>query len=471
MKINRMIFLKEQRRKYIFQDPPTFSPVEQKEVVGVEIILSEVNSIIERIRNFRELNALGIDIGGGALFWGRKGTGKTYCAQYLATATKNYARFIDIRGFPAQVIGRGDRSSLTAADIREIFRLSEEYVKTYNLPLILCYDEFEEVEGEILTELRIKLSGLEKRLNGIYLLLISTSDPQELDERLFRPGRISDIIHFKELTPRGQCEVLRFAVSRRPHDPNIDFESIVHISDEIDTPAALVEIANAAYLEACREKKYEAKIEQRHLITQYLRSAAGQATEETLSEKELSKIALHEAGHVVLALLLGIPLRFTSILPELRNPEKHGQTNIEIPQKVSGIEDFLNFLAFKFGGLVGETLFGYRGLLTLGDDIHDITFVVDELVEKLGFGQEINRRYSYMALRRSLNEYSNELKQMAERDKGRLIKLALRRAWQTVENTGKEKVRVMIENVAKALLKKKILIRNEIEGLFNESRV
>ena len=259
--------------------------------------------------------------------------------------------------------------------------------------------------------------------------------------------------------------MLRFAVSHRPHNPKIDFKSIIHLSAEINTPAALVDIANDAYRAACRENNRNAPIEQRHIVSQYLRRITGQAAEETLDKEELRIIAIHEAGHTVLARLLGIEVCFTSILPRLRTPEQHGQTNIEISAKVAGTNTFLDVLAFRFGGLIGEKLFGYHNLLTHGDDIRDTTMAVSLLVEKLGCGNEIQKCHGRIALDRPLNEYSDKLRQMAERDRARLTKRALRRAWLTVKKAGEEKVKLMTEKVTQALLEKKILIRNEIEEL------
>lgn len=459
--------LKDKRRKYIFQGPQQFSEVERGEVRGADLLLSEVDPIIERIKNFTKLAELGIDIGGGALFFGPKGAGKTYFAQYLATATKDCARFVNIRRFPKPK-ERSRESALAAEDIRELFRLSQEYVKDRNQPVILCYDEFEEMDEETLEELRIQLSGLKKRFNGIYFLFISTSAPDDLDERLFRPGRISDIVQFTELTVRGQCEVLRFAISRHPHDPSIDFESIVYLSREINTPAAIVDIANAAYLAAVGEKKSGAKIKQRHVISQYLRRITGQPAEETLDEKDLWITAIHEAGHTVLARILGMRLRFTSILPQLRSPEHHGQTNVEIPSKIAGTELFLDFLAFRFGGLIGERLFGCHDFLTLEDDIRDITSAIQVLVEKLGNGQELRRQHGYLALPRPLNEYSDGLRRIVERDMGHMAKQAFHRAWKAVRNADQAKVKTMIEKIARELLRKRILIRNEIEEILSK---
>jgi len=461
--------LRKKRRDYLFRKRTSFTPVKREEVRGVDVLLGQVDEIINRINNFSKLDALGIDIGGGALFYGPKGTGKTYLAQYFASAVKNSAKFVDMRDFPKPVSrSRGMEYSLLPEDIRLLFKLAREYVLKNKRPIILCYDEFEEVDDDVIEELRIQLSGMERRINGIYLLFISTSSPEDIDDRLFRAGRISDLIEFSTLTPRGREEVLRFWVSQNPHSKNINFKSIISISEEIDTPAVLASIANAAYREAIYENMPNtdnAKITQRNVTDQYLRYAIGRPTEETLFGEELKIVAIHEAGHAVMARICGISVQFVSILPQLRNPEQQGITSVEISSKAMDIEMFLNYLAFCFGGLIAQRFFGYENFLGYGGDIKALSMSINEFIETYGGEGEIKKKYGHVHLARAFNEYSDELRETLERDKGRLSKRALCRAYKVIDKVGEKKVKKMIGKIADALIKKKILLGNEIEEI------
>lgn len=454
--------LKQRRYDYVFRDPPNFTPVSREEIRGVDIMLGEIEKIVKRIHDFSRFDALGIDIGGGAIFFGPKGTGKTWCSRYVATELRGHARFVDVRGFPRAVVGERE-AVLRGEDTRALFELARKYVIKSRKPIIFFYDEFEEVGDEIVEELRLELCGIRERINGIFLLLTSTQDPDSLDERLFRPGRIGDHIQFSFLTRHGQLEVLRHYVEQYPHEFDIDYASLIYLFDEKTTPAVIKQVVNDSYLAACFEgKRGVVRLGKTNLLNQCMRHSLGQPAEEVLGDKDRWIVACHEAGHAVFAYFLGLRVPIVSILPQMDSSIRHGAKAI-VPSGDEIVNRKLmeNLLVFRFGGMVAEKLFGYHHNLDFEDDIRDITLAAQSMVESLGCGMEIRKKFGHLVLKRSKHEYSDAMRRSLERDTGEIVKNAEKAAGNLVRRIGRKRMKECIRKVASGLLERSILLESE----------
>lgn len=464
--------LDKRQKDYVFSEPPRFTPVTREQIYGVDTLLKEIDLIIRKICNFQELNRRGIRIGGGAFFYGPMGTGKTFLAQYVATVTQDHARFIDVRRFPRKTNSQ-ENLHPSVKDLRVLLDISGEYVKEFQKPVILFFDEFERADGDIIEELRIQLCGIEEGINGIYFLLTSTSEPDEIDERLFRPGRINDLVRFTELSAFGQRAVLAGYFKESALESAADLESIAYLLEGVpgmDTPAAIKNFRERVLCSLpSGESTENALISSRSLLQECVRRITGQPAEEVITDQEtLWVIALHEGGHAALARMLGIPLKIVSILPSLRPRASHGKTLAAFPQeRVITRRRMLDYMAFNFGGMAAEKLFGYGDVITQEDDLKAINYAARMLVETLSCGYEMRRRFGYLTIKPSALENSEEIKKIVERDAARLIQRAERYTWKTVRSFGYDRARRLIGRIAVELLEKKILLPSDLDRLFN----
>ena len=122
--------------------------------------------------NFKRYQDAGIKLDAGVLLLGPSRTGKTMTARYIATKSK--ARFIDIRQFAEYAIRIvGDDMHVHAwsdADIRNLFRFSEELAKKSRKPLVLFFDQIDDwlkAHQNVIAQLETEIDGFSGRKEGV----------------------------------------------------------------------------------------------------------------------------------------------------------------------------------------------------------------------------------------------------------------------------------------------------------------
>ncbi len=170
----------ERRISFIFDEESGLSPVERKDVIGIDAILSEVDNYVGFLRNYLKLSESNVRTSPGLVLHGAPGLGKTYLARYIATVSG--ARAVQVNHFP-----RRD-ATWKPQDIISLFDLARKYVEERKAPLILYWDEFESIGKE-----RSDLSAEEVETVSAF-----TSEIEGFS------GKIKDIIIMILLHGRGQ---------------------------------------------------------------------------------------------------------------------------------------------------------------------------------------------------------------------------------------------------------------------------
>lgn len=453
--------LASRRRSFIWKDPQPFKPVERHEVRGVDIVLGEIDEIIRYLKYFDIKKK--IDVGGGVLFYGPSGAGKTHLTRYLVSASG--VRAVDGWRFPLPR-DRAPSQELVAEDIHDFYALAREYVKRSKRPIIIFFDEFDKkAADEMEDQLRAEIDGMEGRTTGILLVVTAAVESiEDLDAGLFREGRICIHMPLTRFTVRGNEEVLDFYIKQFPHSPEIDIKSIARVLGGKKTPAALKQLVQDSYRDVCLENTDgEMVLEQRHLIKRCMREMLGLEVENTLSAGERWKVACHEAGHAALARHLGFPVRLVTIMPVLdAEQERYGTTITGLPEGVMITREILeNQMACCFGGAQAERLFGHVGFID--DDPEKATTVARELVDKYLCGRRTRQRYGPMTVEGSKDGYSPKLKKLLEDDTSALLKQAESRARLLLKKIGKARVK----RVAEALIKQGTLLQKDLDRLLS----
>lgn len=460
-----MTFLEKRRYNYVFKAPPKFKPVKREQIRGAWSVLQALDSVIKQINGFHRLSRLGASLEGGIILHGPKGTGKTLCSRYIATESN--ARFVDVRELLSHFAVDGHPVvELGAQEIRKLYKLGKEFVKKFNKPIIFFYDEFDEVDDHgVFEQMRIEIDGFQGKVNGVLWLLTSISGPDDIDDKLFRAGRIAIHVPLCGVSgSAGRVDILEYYVSLYPHQSDIDLGSIVCLLSQDDTPADIEQFVKDAFKEACLEQKGgNVRLGQKHLLKRCLRELTGFVVDESLDEKSKKIAAYHEAGHAVVARFLGLPVQAVTIMPTIRDDsESQGITISIIPDDhLITIKELENRVAVLFGGMVTEKYFGFPEGYGMYQDICSVNIGVQNLVENLLQGKKLRQRFGCLVLNRPKSEYSDTIKKIIEADVSRLIKRAERKAWNLIKRIGKAR----ITRVAKALLEKKILLQNELDEL------
>jgi len=287
----RARLLSENQQRVTFQD-----------VAGIEEAKAELEEIVSFLRDPKKFTRLGGRIPKGVLLVGAPGTGKTLLAR--AIAGEAGVPFFSISGsdFVEMFVGVG------ASRVRDLFMQGKK-----NAPCIVFIDEIDAVgrhrgaglggghdeREQTLNQLLVEMDGFES--NEGVIIIAATNRPDVLDPAMLRPGRFDRhvIVNLPDL--RGREAILRVHVRRVLLAPELDLTVIARGTPGF-SGADLENLVNeAALLAARREADSVTLLDLEHAKDKVLMGSERRSL--ILSEEERRVIAVHEAGHALVAML------------------------------------------------------------------------------------------------------------------------------------------------------------------------
>lgn len=288
-------FSKSKAKLYAKKDDITFD-----DVAGVDEAKEELIEIIEFLKNPKKFQTLGGRIPKGVLLVGPPGTGKTLLAK--AVAGEAGVPFFSLSGseFVELYVGVG------ASRVRDLF---EKGVK--NAPCIIFIDELDAVgryrgagiggghdeREQTLNQLLVQMDGFDTNIGVI--LIAATNRPDVLDSALLRPGRFDRQVYVSIPDIRGREEIFSVHTKKIPLDSHVDLKVLARGTPGF-TGADIANLVNEAALIAARKSQ--------KLVTvadfEYAKDKVLIGIEKkslVISPKEKELIAVHEAGHAVVA--------------------------------------------------------------------------------------------------------------------------------------------------------------------------
>ncbi|MCA9100213.1 MAG: ATP-dependent zinc metalloprotease FtsH [Planctomycetales bacterium] len=358
------------------------------DVAGLENVKTDLEEIVQFLKNPERFQRLGGRVPKGVLLMGPPGTGKTLLAK--AVAGEAGVPFYSINGseFIQMFVGVG------ASRVRDMFRTAKE-----NSPCILFVDEIDAVG-------RVRGAGLggghderEQTLNQILsemdgfsptesvIVLAATNRPDVLDPALLRPGRFDRHITVDRPSVKGREAIFRVHVREVPLADDVDLERLARGTVGL-TGADIRNLVNEAALWATREGKDKVDMSD----FEYARDKVlmGPKREELLTGIEKTMTAYHEIGHALLAWLLpaadqvhkvtiiprGRALGVTQLLPE------EDRMNISERQ----LHDRLTFM---LGGRAAEKLVFDEYSAGAEDDLKRATGLARRMVTHWGMSERL----------------------------------------------------------------------------------
>ena len=468
---DKKLSLAKRQKRFIFGGLSAFKPVAAKDFCPVGNVLEALEPITHYLKHFRAYQALDAELYSGALLYGPTGTGKTHAACFLATETD--ASFVDVREFPRT---DKDDDAFLCKDLHALFALSRKFVKKTARPIVLFWDQFDaflrdgsKEAKEALNQLYIELDGVHGSNNGIFIVAVTTLDPENdfdgiFDAQLLRKGRLGLRIRFTHPTRQQQIDLLKHYLGQKPHEP-VDCEALVCLMTE-PTPATIRDVVGEAYREACR-RKFSArseplKVTEQDLIRALVRNMQGCSLALDRLPGEKRNVALHELGHALVAHALGRPVQMISLLPA---DDGLGKTYSFLPWDHQPTEkDIQTDIAIAMGGLAAEEFFGFSAGHSVDGDLENCTELAKNFIANSGKGHALRRSYGPIVVRNSEKlPVSHTLIKTMEKDIARLLKQEHRRAARILRRAGKSRMRFMAE----AMLKKDppIVLQKEFNRL------
>ena len=360
-----------------------------RDVAGAEEAKSELQEIIEFLKEPQKFQKLGGRIPKGVLLMGPPGTGKTLLAR--AVAGEANVPFFSISGsdFVEMFVGVG------ASRVRDLFEQGKK-----NAPCIIFIDEIDAVgrhrgaglggghdeREQTLNQLLVEMDGFES--NEGVILMAATNRPDVLDPALLRPGRFDRRVIVNRPDVRGREGILAVHTRKIPMSDDVDIKILARGTVGF-TGADLANLVNEAALNAARDgKKLVSMYHFEYAKDKVLMGAERRSMIVTEDEKKVT--AIHEAGHALLGLLLphADPLHKVTIVPRgmalgltmsLPTDEKHNYSkNYLIDQ-----------IGILLGGRIAEEITTGDITTGAGNDLERATDLARRMVCEWGMSESM----------------------------------------------------------------------------------
>ena len=362
-----------------------------EDVAGVDEAKSDLQEIVEFLRDPQKFQRLGGRIPRGALLVGPPGTGKTLIAR--AVAGEANVPFFTISGsdFVEMFVGVG------ASRVRDMFEQAKK-----NAPCIIFIDEIDAVgrhrgaglgggndeREQTLNQLLVEMDGFEA--NEGVIIIAATNRPDVLDPALLRPGRFDRQIVVPNPDVAGREKILRVHMRKVPLAPDVDPKIIARGTPGF-SGADLANLVNeAALLAARRNKRLVTQAEFEDSKDKVMMGAERKSM--AMTEEEKLATAYHEAGHAIVNVLVegNDPLHKVTIIPRGR---ALGVT-MSLPErdKLSYSKEWCEArLAMTFGGRVAEQIIYGKEHLNTGasSDITQATNIARSMVTEWGMSEKL----------------------------------------------------------------------------------
>ena len=446
------------------------------DVAGIDEAKSELQEIVEYLRDPQKFQRLGGKIPKGCLLVGPPGTGKTLLARAIAGEAN--VPFFTISGsdFVEMFVGVG------ASRVRDMFEQGKK-----NAPCIIFIDEIDAVgrhrgaglgggndeREQTLNQLLVEMDGFEA--NEGVILIAATNRPDVLDPALLRPGRFDRQVVVPNPDILGREKILKVHMRKVPLAPDVDPRVIARGTPGF-SGADLANLVNEAALLAARaSKRVVTMADFENAKDKVLMGAERRSMVMTEEEKELT--AYHEAGHALVGLYVpgNDPLHKVTIIPRgralgvtmnLPERDRYGFKKSELEAK----------LAMMFGGrLAEELIYGAENITTgAGNDIQQATNMARAMVTEYGMSEKLGPlRYNENQEEIFLGHSVARQQSMSEAT-ARLIDEEIRRLVDEAETKGRQVLESHMEDLhklAKGLLEYETLSGEEVQAILRGEAV
>lgn len=362
-----------------------------EDVAGIEEAKSELQEIVEFLKDPQKFQRLGGKIPKGALLVGSPGTGKTLIAR--AVAGEANVPFFTISGsdFVEMFVGVG------ASRVRDMFEQAKK-----NAPCIIFIDEIDAVgrhrgaglgggndeREQTLNQMLVEMDGFEAN-EGI-IIIAATNRPDVLDPALLRPGRFDRQITVPLPDVNGREKIISVHMKKLPLAKNVEPMVIARGTPGF-SGADLANLVNEAALLAARRGKRVVGMEEFENAKDKVMMGSERRSM-VMSEKEKSLTAYHEAGHAIVAIHEpeSDPIHKATIIPRGR---ALGMV-MRLPEgdRLSVAHDkLLADLAVAMGGRVAEEMIFGKEKVTTGasSDIRFATDMARRMVTEWGYSDKL----------------------------------------------------------------------------------
>ena len=359
-----------------------------EDVAGQDNAKREVAELVAFLKHPDSFRALGAEVPRGVLLMGPPGTGKTLLARALAGEAGVPFFSISASEFIEIFVGVG------ASRVRKLFDAAKK-----NAPSIIFIDELDSVgrtrgtglggghdeREQTLNQILAEMDGFEG--HEAVIVLAATNRPDVLDPALLRPGRFDRHVTLDLPDRNDRLALLKIHSRKVPLTEDVDLERLA-----AGTPgfsgADVKNLVNEVAMQAARESSHQVSMQ--HFDEARDKLLLGSVRTLAIQPDERHRLAVHEAGHTLIAYFLphSDPLYKVTIIP--RGRALGGTQQLPDKERHTYPEEYLkDRLAVMLGGRAAEKTLLDSVSSGADDDIHQATALARAMVSRWGMADDI----------------------------------------------------------------------------------
>jgi len=308
------------------------------DVKGLPQVCSTLTDMISDLKDWEAGKVAWSDVSASALFYGPPGTGKTMLAEAMAGSADAY--YVATSYTDLQSAGHlGDYLKAMAEVVKEAIK---------NAPSVIFFDEldsfgsrsatsggsYSRYTASIINDMLQQLTRL-NAAEGV-IVLAATNYIENIDPAIIRSGRFDAKIAVPHPDKQGARDILAHHIG-----------SGITVEDAVTN--RLLGLSGADLALIARDAKSRARRQQSPVTAQHLHEAT--TAEVPLSlDGDLHRVAAHEAGHIVMAAMLDMPLPFSARIAPNGGAVTRLAPTLHTPKSIK------NELAYFMGGRAAEKI-------------------------------------------------------------------------------------------------------------------
>lgn len=437
-----------------------------KDVAGLQEAKTEIEEIVEFLKNPSRYTELGGKIPKGALLVGPPGTGKTMLAK--AVAGEANVPFFSMSGsdFVEMFVGVG------ASRVRDLFRQAKE-----KSPCIVFIDEIDAVgrargknanmgandeRENTLNQLLTEMDGFGS--NSGVIILAATNRADILDKALLRAGRFDRQIYVDLPDLNDRVAIFNVHLRNKKVEPGLDVDLLARQTPGF-SGADIANVCNEAALIAARNNKK--MIERQDFIDAVDRIIGGlEKRSKILTDEEKRAIAIHEAGHATVSwhLKYANPLIKVTIVP--RGKALGAAWYLPEERQIVPQQALLDEICSTLGGRAAEELF--LGHISTGaaNDLERVTKQAYAMVVYYGMSDKIPNISYYDSTGQAYGftkPYSEDRAEAIDREVSRIISEQYERAKLLLKSKAEGH-----GELADVLIAREVIFTEDVEKIFGK---
>lgn len=447
-----------------------------KDVAGVEEAKTELEEVVEFLKNPQRFTAIGARIPKGVLLVGPPGTGKTLLAK--AVAGEAGVAFFSISGseFVELFVGAG------AARVRDLFEQAKK-----KAPCIIFIDELDAIgksrassgmyggndeREQTLNQLLTEMDGFAAG-QATVIVLAATNRPETLDPALLRPGRFDRQVLVDRPDLAGRLKILEIYAQKVKLGTDVDLKMIATRTPGF-AGADLANLVNEAALLAARNKRES--VAQEDFAEAIERVIAGlEKKSRVLNEKEKKIVAYHEVGHAIVGSAVAGQNQVSKISIIPRGMAALGYT-LQMPTEdrfLLSDEEMRAEIATLLGGRSAEEII--FGSITTGaaNDLQRATDLAERMVTTYGMSKvlgplayEKGQQNSFLGDNMMMNPrryVSDDTAKAIDEEVKEIVESAHQKALDILTRN-----KDLMESIAQKILQTEVIEGDELQNLLNQ---